>query len=163
MDEPFGALDAITRNNITKEFSRLDVLKNKTIVLVTHDIREAFELGDRILLMDKGKIVQQGKSIDLLFHPETDFVSDFFSSQKMQLELHSIYLKDIFNHLENTNVENDEPFIDENKTLWEAIEFLQFENKNLLRVKDPASGEIKNVGYNSLFTGLEALKHQSHE
>ncbi len=162
MDEPFGALDGITKNNITKEFSRLDVLKNKTIVLVTHDIREAFELGDRILLMDKGKIVQQGKAVELLFHPQTNFVSDFFSSQKMQLELHSIYLKDIFNHLENTNAENNAPFIDENKTLWEAIEFLQFENKNLLRVKDPASGEIKNVGYNSLFTGLEALK-QSHE
>ncbi len=163
MDEPFGALDAITRNNITKEFSRLEVLKNKTIVLVTHDIREAFELGDRILLMDKGKIVQQGKSIDLLFHPKTNFVSDFFSSQKMQLELHSVYLKDIFNHLENSNAENNAPFINENKTLWEAIEFLQLENKNLLRVKDPASGKIKNVGYNSLFTGLEALKQQSHE
>jgi osmoprotectant transport system ATP-binding protein len=163
MDEPFGALDAITRNNITKEFSRLEVLKNKTIILVTHDIREAFELGDRISLMDKGKIVQQGKSTDLLFHPQTTFVSDFFSSQKMQLELHSVYLKDIFNDLENTNGENNAPFIDENKTLWEAIEFLQFENKNLLQVKASNSGQIKLFGYNSLFTGLEALKQQGHE
>jgi len=163
MDEPFGALDAITRNNITKEFSRLEVLKNKTIVLVTHDIREAFELGDRILLMNKGKIVQQGTSIELLFHPQNDFVSDFFSSQKMQLELHSVYLKDIFNHLENTNSHDNATFIDENKTLWEAIEFLQLQNKNWLQVKDPVSGEIKNVGYNSLFNGLEALKQQAHE
>ena len=163
MDEPFGALDAITRNNITKEFSRLEVLKNKTIVLVTHDIREAFELGDRILLMDKGKIVQQGDSIELLFHPKNKFVSDFFAAQKMQLELHSVYLKDIFNHLENSANANNAPFLDENKSLWEAIEFLQLQNKNLLQVKDSLTGEIKYFGYNSLFTGLEALKQQSYE
>lgn len=163
MDEPFGALDAITRRNITTEFSRLVVLKNKTIVLVTHDISEAFELGDRILLMDKGKIVQQGKPMELLFHPKTQFVSDFFRAQKMQLELNSVNLKDIFNQLENANYINTAPYIDENKTLWEAIEVLQLENKNFLGVKDSASGEIRYVSYNSLFTGLEALKQQRNE
>ncbi len=142
----------------------VEVLKNKTIVLVTHDIREAFELGDRILLMDKGKIVQQGKAIELLFHPKTGFVSDFFSSQKMQLELHVVYLKDIFAHLENEKGdENDFLIIDENKSLWETIELLQTKNKNTISVKDGSSGEIKQVGYNSLFTGLEALKQQNHE
>ena len=78
MDEPFGALDAVTRTSITKEFAQLEVLKNKTIVLVTHDIREAFELGDKILLMDKGKIVQAGTPADLLFNPANNFVSGFF-------------------------------------------------------------------------------------
>jgi osmoprotectant transport system ATP-binding protein len=164
MDEPFGALDAITRNNITKEFSRLEVLKNKTIVLVTHDISEAFELGDRILLMDKGKIVQQGKSIELLFHPKNQFVADFFSAQKMQLELHSIYLKDIFQFLENKIIDkNRVALVDENKTLWEAIGLLQAKNENFISIKNSSSGEIKYAGYNSLFTGLEALKQQSHE
>ena len=163
MDEPFGALDAITRNNITKEFSRLEVLKNKTIVLVTHDIREAFELGDRILLMDKGKIVQQGKPVELLFHPKTTFAADFFSTQKMQLELNSVFLKDIFQHLENENInENNFSVADVSLSLWQAIELLQAENKNYLSVKN-ASGEIKHAGYNSIFTGLETLKQQSHE
>jgi osmoprotectant transport system ATP-binding protein len=158
MDEPFGALDAITRNNITQEFSRLEVLKNKTIVLVTHDIREAFELGDRILLMDKGKIVQQGKPVELLFHPETQFAADFFSTQKMQLELNAVFLKDIFEHLQNEPVsENNLPVTDTSLSLWQAIELLQAENKNYLSVKD-ASGEIKHAGYNSIFTGLETLK-----
>jgi osmoprotectant transport system ATP-binding protein len=163
MDEPFGALDAITRNNITQEFSRLEVLKNKTIVLVTHDIREAFELGDRILLMDKGKIVQQGKPVELLFHPKTRFAAEFFSTQKMQLELNSVFLKDIFQHLENENIsENNFPVADTSLSLWQAIELLQAENKNYLSVKN-ASGEIKHAGYNSIFTGLETLKQQSHE
>jgi osmoprotectant transport system ATP-binding protein len=163
MDEPFGALDAITRSNITKEFSRLEVLKNKTIVLVTHDIREAFELGDRILLMDKGKIVQQGKPTELLFHPKNQFAADFFSTQKMQLELNSVFLKDIFHHLESENVdENNLPITDESLSLWQAIELLQTRNQPFLSIKN-SSGETRSVGYNSLFTGLVALKQQNHE
>ena len=56
LDEPFGALDAITRNNLQKEFARLVKELNKTAVFVTHDLHEAFILGTRICLMDKGTI-----------------------------------------------------------------------------------------------------------
>lgn len=57
LDEPFGALDAITRNNLQKEFARLVRELGKTAVFVTHDLHEAMLLGSRIVLMDKGKIV----------------------------------------------------------------------------------------------------------
>ncbi len=57
LDEPFGALDAITRKNLQTEFARLARELNKTAVFVTHDLQEAFILGTRICLMDKGKIV----------------------------------------------------------------------------------------------------------
>lgn len=57
LDEPFGALDPITRSNLQKEFSRLMKELNKTAVFVTHDLQEAMLLGTRICLMDKGKIV----------------------------------------------------------------------------------------------------------
>ncbi|HLM61681.1 MAG TPA: ATP-binding cassette domain-containing protein, partial [Pyrinomonadaceae bacterium] len=57
LDEPFGALDAITRVNLQKEFAALVKNLNKTAVFVTHDLHEAFVLGTRICLMDKGKIV----------------------------------------------------------------------------------------------------------
>ena len=57
MDEPFGALDPITRNEIRKEFSQLQKRLKKTIVFVTHDVNEAFLLADRIGLMEKGKLV----------------------------------------------------------------------------------------------------------
>jgi osmoprotectant transport system ATP-binding protein len=56
LDEPFGALDAITRSNLQKEFLNLVKTLNKTAVFVTHDLHEAFILGTRICLMDKGKI-----------------------------------------------------------------------------------------------------------
>jgi len=57
LDEPFGALDAITRTNLQKEFARLVRELGKTAVFVTHDLREAMLLGTRIALMDKGKVV----------------------------------------------------------------------------------------------------------
>jgi len=164
MDEPFGSLDAITRSNITKEFSGLDVLKNKTIVLVTHDIGEAFELGDKILLMDKGKIVQGGKSTDLLFNPKSKFVADFFSTKQLQLELNSVLLKDVWPHLQNNNYESMQATeVDENKSLWEAIDELKLQKNKFISVKNSSSGEIRFAGYDSLFTSLEALKQKGHE
>jgi osmoprotectant transport system ATP-binding protein len=57
LDEPFGALDPITRSNLQKEFAELVKRLNKTAVFVTHDLREALTLGSRIALMDKGKII----------------------------------------------------------------------------------------------------------
>jgi osmoprotectant transport system ATP-binding protein len=95
MDEPFGALDNVTKAKIHAEFKALDELKKKTIIMVTHDVQEAFELGDRICLMDAGKIVQQGKPTELLFNPKNKFVSDFLKEQRLQLELRSVKVGDL--------------------------------------------------------------------
>src|ERR1700761_9404552 len=95
MDEAFGALDNVTKAKIHAEFKVLDELKKKTIIMVTHDVQEAFELGDRICLMDAGKIVQQGTPAELLFKPKNKFVRDFLKEQRLQLELRSVLLADI--------------------------------------------------------------------
>jgi osmoprotectant transport system ATP-binding protein len=86
MDEPFGALDPITRASVRKDFKELDELRSTTIVLVTHDVQEAFELANRIFLMDKGAIVQQGTPDQLLFEPGGEYARDFFEEQRFQLE-----------------------------------------------------------------------------
>jgi osmoprotectant transport system ATP-binding protein len=86
MDEPFGALDPITRASVRKDFKELDELRSKTIVLVTHDVQEAFELADKIVLLDKGKIVQQGTPDELLFSPAGEYARNFFEDQRFQLE-----------------------------------------------------------------------------
>lgn len=90
MDEPFGALDPITRSNVRKDFRELDELRSKTIILVTHDIPEAFELADRILLMDKGRIIQEGTPDELLYHPSAQYVRRFLEEQRFQLEAQRI-------------------------------------------------------------------------
>jgi len=107
MDEPFGALDPITRSSVKKDFRHLDELIRKTIILVTHDVQEAFELADRIFLMDKGKVVQAGTPKELLFQPANEFVTSFFEDQRFQLEARLIEptdytsLVDAFTHFKN--------------------------------------------------------------
>ncbi|MFQ5825259.1 MAG: ABC transporter ATP-binding protein [bacterium] len=95
LDEPFGALDPITRRQIKKEFINMEGLLQKTMILVTHDVFEAGELGDKICLMDKGKIKQIGTAKELIFSPQNDFVINFFQANRFQLELMVLTLKDI--------------------------------------------------------------------
>jgi osmoprotectant transport system ATP-binding protein len=81
MDEPFGALDPITRNSLHEEFLDLNEKLHKTIIIVTHDMDEAFKLGHKIILMNKGDIVQIGDKADFLDRPANQFVEDFIQGQ----------------------------------------------------------------------------------
>lgn len=75
MDEPFGALDAITRERMQNELLRIQRGVRKTVLFVTHDVEEAFKLGDQIAVLSEGKLVQVGTPIELLTRPANDFVS----------------------------------------------------------------------------------------
>ncbi len=99
MDEPFGALDPITRQDIRREFRDLEDLASKTIIMVTHDVEEAFEMGDQVCLLDEGVIQQLGTPKDLLFRPANDFVREFLAGQKLQLEMETVRLGDLFPYL----------------------------------------------------------------
>ena len=78
MDEPFGAIDAITRLNFQDELIRIQKKLNKTILFVTHDITEAFKLGDKVIIMNKGEIQQFDTPYNILFKPANDFVANWF-------------------------------------------------------------------------------------
>ncbi|MFH8133894.1 ABC transporter ATP-binding protein [Pantoea osteomyelitidis] len=92
MDEPFGALDPVTRGALQQEMLRIHRLSERTIVLVTHDIDEALALADRLVLMDGGEIIQQGKPVELLTQPKTPFVRDFFGRSELGVRLLSLGL-----------------------------------------------------------------------
>ncbi|KFE40811.1 ABC transporter ATP-binding protein [Staphylococcus agnetis] len=77
MDEPFSALDPITRENLQDDLLRLQAQIKKTIVFVTHDIEEAFKLGDRICLLNEGKVEQIGTPNEFIQHPKNAFVKQF--------------------------------------------------------------------------------------
>ena len=79
MDEPFGALDAITRDSLQQEFLELNQRLNKTIIFVTHDIVEAVTLGDRIAILHEGQLEQIGTREEILENPATDFVRELFA------------------------------------------------------------------------------------
>ena len=75
MDEPFGALDAITRERMQDELLRIQRDVRRTILFVTHDVEEAFKLGNQIVILSEGKLVQEGTPVELLASPANDFVS----------------------------------------------------------------------------------------
>ncbi|MBC6415801.1 MAG: ATP-binding cassette domain-containing protein [Bdellovibrionales bacterium] len=81
MDEAFRSLDPLTSRSMRKEFLKLNQKLKKTIVLVTHDIQEAFEMGDLVVLMQKGRIVQKGTREDFKKNPKNLFVENFLNKK----------------------------------------------------------------------------------
>lgn len=85
MDEPFSALDPISKKNLQQDVAKLQRKLKKTIVFVTHDMQEALTLGDRVCLMNHGKVVQIGTPDEIRRAPENDFVRDFLISGNIDI------------------------------------------------------------------------------
>ena len=90
MDEPFAAVDPITRDALQAELTRIHRATTKTIVFVTHDIEEALRLATQIAILHEGRIAQLGSPLEILEHPASDFVADFVSGQGLGLKLLSV-------------------------------------------------------------------------
>jgi len=89
MDEPFGAVDPIVRDELQQELLRLQSEIGKTIVFVTHDIDEAFLLGDQVVILEKGaQIAQVGSPSEIVENPASDFVASFIGAVKGKRALH---------------------------------------------------------------------------
>ena len=80
MDEPFGALDPLTRRRLQDEFKDLQARLRKSVVLVTHDVPEALRLADEIAVMDKGRVLQRGAPREIRDAPQPGFVRDFVAA-----------------------------------------------------------------------------------
>jgi osmoprotectant transport system ATP-binding protein len=95
MDEPFGALDPITRDSLQYEFQKLQRHLSLTVVMVTHDMHEALLLGDRIAVMEKGSLVGLGTPHELLHEPKHPYVESLISTPQRQADrLHEMSKKD---------------------------------------------------------------------
>ncbi len=84
LDEPFGAIDAITRLNLQDELQRIHSGTKKTFLLVTHDINEAFKLGHRVMIMNEGKLLQLDTPREIVSHPADEFVETLIRSARDQ-------------------------------------------------------------------------------
>lgn len=164
MDEPFGALDNVTRSKIHEEFKALDELKRKTIIMVTHDVQEAFDLADRVALMHKGKIVQMGTPADLLFRPADNFVRDFLQDQRLQLELRAVKLADLWDHLQSGGRKTNTSSLHSAMDVWSALEQFKFNPGENLNIHHHASKETKTVTFDQLMAAWSRYKTlQPHE
>jgi len=161
MDEPFGALDNVTRSKIHAEFKALDELKRKTIIMVTHDVQEAFELGDRICLMDKGKIVQIGTPAELLFKPANHFVESFLKEQRLQLEFKAVRIKDIWSLLPHT-MKAGNADLHADISVWSGMESFKSQQADHLNITH--GDETLSVGFEQLVTAFYKYQNgRAHE
>jgi osmoprotectant transport system ATP-binding protein len=103
MDEPFGALDPLTRKQLQHELRRIHAEVRKTIVFITHDVSEAFLLGDRIALMAEGRIVQYGTPPELLRQPATPFVTEFIGDDRGMLTLRHVRMAELAGPVRNAD------------------------------------------------------------
>ncbi|AVQ36824.1 ABC transporter ATP-binding protein [Staphylococcus kloosii] len=125
MDEPFSALDPISREKLQDDLIELQQKIKKTIVFVTHDIEEAMKLGDRICLMNDGKVEQIDTPEGFMTNPQSDFVKQFMGSH-LERDTRNIKLRDVINHdVEQVDdLKNEYPTLDGEATIKDAYAYL---------------------------------------
>ncbi|MBM1174913.1 ABC transporter ATP-binding protein [Microvirga arabica] len=149
MDEPFGALDPVIRGKAQDDLLAIQRRLGTTIVLVTHDMNEAFHLGSRIAVMDQARLVQYAKPADLLTHPAEAFVEQLVGTAERPFRLLS--LASVQDAMEPGSAEGDP--ITVSATLREALAQLIWRGRSALPVADAAGAPIGRISVDGI------LKH----
>jgi osmoprotectant transport system ATP-binding protein len=130
MDEPFGALDPILRKQLQDEFNVIKQEIGRTILFVTHDIDEAFKLGDRIGIMSDARLIQIGTPEELILHPENELVSDIVDAKRKFKHIDTLRVKDMMSPI------TDKYLFDAGMTAHEAVNRMTQTNMELAIVLD---------------------------
>jgi osmoprotectant transport system ATP-binding protein len=153
MDEPFGAIDPITRERLTNDFLRLHAEVQKTVIFVTHDIDEAIKVGHRIAILKQGALVQYGTPDEILAGPADEFVADFVGADRGLKRLRLRELRDIELEPAPANGESDDlPSVGERTSLRDALSLMVTRRVSALVVLD-------DEGHPRGTVGMETLAH----
>ncbi|HLQ40371.1 MAG TPA: ABC transporter ATP-binding protein [Tetragenococcus sp.] len=124
MDEPFGALDPLSRTTLQKLILELHEELHNTIIFVTHDMQEAIKLGDRIGIMSQGRLLQVGKPEEIAQNPVNEFVRDFFGSS-MKKSIYQLSLAEVL-QVQGSQIEQSlkTAVVEQDTSLQKAFEVL---------------------------------------
>ncbi|MFN8474967.1 MAG: ABC transporter ATP-binding protein [Anaerolineae bacterium] len=137
MDEPFGAIDAITRTRLQGELLDLQRQLHKTVLFVTHDVEEALRLADRIVIMRAGQVVQYDTPFNILTHPADDFVRDLVDADDILRQLSQVRVATAMVPSPDVTPSDDAPTLRPDDDLRSALAlFLRTGSDNLLVVDD---------------------------
>lgn len=145
MDEPFGALDPITRDTLQDEVKELQMKLNKTIIFVTHDMDEAIKLADKIVFMDKGRILQVASPEEMLRNPAHPIISNFMGKYSYSASGDDLICEDVMRKKVFT--------VSENKKTLETIKLMES------REMDSAIVVDENKKYKGIVT-IEDIKEK---
>jgi osmoprotectant transport system ATP-binding protein len=141
MDEPFGAIDPVTRERLQNDFLRLHREVRKTVIFVTHDIDEAIKMGDHIcLLRQGGKLAQFGTPEEILAAPADDFVADFVGADRGLKRLSLRRVGDV--DLEPANGAGELPVVDARTSLRDAVSLMLADGGGAVAVRD-VDGQVQ--------------------
>jgi len=158
MDEPFGALDAITRERLQDELLRIQQGVRKTILFVTHDVEEAFKLGDQIVVLLDGKLIQQGTPVELLARPADDFVAKLVGADGVLRQLDYLPVTMALEPVTEAAYER----IPADATLLKALLRLIETGAQVLAVEE--NGQVSGqVSVSSIFRATQARSHRTDD
>lgn len=161
MDEPFSALDPITRSELQKEFTRLQRQLGLTIVIVTHDLSEAFTMADEMVLLNQGRIEQKDRPSRFLLSPLSTYVEEFIHSHSPGNILKEVYLYSVTNTDTWVATEQSSSVLLSNLESQEKVEKSQVEEaKNYLR--QLGQENIFWVNSQGQFLKSQSLVHEEH-
>lgn len=135
MDEPFGAIDAITRQTLQNEILRLQRQLQKTILFVSHDVEEALRLADKIMILDKGKIVQFDTPFKILTQPTNSFVHDLVGAEDVVRRLSLLTVETVMSKMPE-DYRGSEDTISRHNNLRQALSLLLRNGTQQLTVVD---------------------------
>jgi osmoprotectant transport system ATP-binding protein len=135
MDEPFSALDPITRKQLQNELLSIHARYGTTIVFVTHDIDEAVKIGDRVAIMQNGEILQLGTPLQIIKHPLNEFVRTFIGKHRLWKTPQNILASDLIASFSVYTAENTLlPTVAEDYSLIKVLEIMTQSQSNACRV-----------------------------
>ncbi|MCU0631139.1 MAG: ATP-binding cassette domain-containing protein [Methanoregulaceae archaeon] len=120
MDEPFGALDPVLRHQLQQEFLGIRKQLNKTILFVTHDVEEAFRLGDRVGVVNEGKLIRVGTPEDLIMNPGSSAVASLISVEQKMRYLDHLSVKAMMIPIDPSHILDGDLFIDNAREIMMA-------------------------------------------
>ncbi|KRM12012.1 ABC transporter ATP-binding protein [Paucilactobacillus suebicus] len=134
MDEPFSALDPLSRRQLQELVVKLHKELSTTIVFVTHDMQEAIKLADRLAVIHNGDLLQLGRPREILANPANDFVAEFFDDSTTRSLFLSQVTKTGFGRLQE---DGDEPVtLDDSKTIFDWADLLNQHPRQMIIVDD---------------------------
>lgn len=150
MDEPFSALDPISREQLQEELKNLQQKIRKTIVFVTHDMDEALDIADEIIIMRKGKVEQMATPAELIETQENEFVSNFIGAERIARyrDVGQMTLKEFSAYFQK-DYDGSAVSVDHTTTLREAIALLDGNDGSRLRVNED-NQVLGYIGYDSI-------------
>lgn len=141
LDEPFGALDPITREKVREQFARISRSLGKAFVLITHDVFEAVELGERVAVMNEGRVVQCAPPTELVETPADEFVEAMLGRHRYQLRLMTTPVRKALGAASTAPPSNGAEVIDvaEDDNVWSTLERMEESKARVVRVAEDDS------------------------